>query len=113
MISAESDCSCPRTAYLVSMPPQPYSMSSGWAPRARTFIAPRRGASPPFRRSSHAVGVLLAASPQDRIARAKPALERRRLLLVFGLLFAACRWWLWGPVVARPEDVEGLIAVGQ
>ena len=30
---------------------------------------------PPFRRSSRAFGVLLPASPQTRIARAKPALE--------------------------------------
>src|SRR5262249_1805156 len=38
---------------------------------------PRRGAAPPFRRSSLARGSLLAASPPDRVARAKPALERR------------------------------------
>jgi hypothetical protein len=38
----------------------------------------RRGAPPPFRRSSHAFGVLLPASPQTRIAPAKPALESAR-----------------------------------
>ena len=36
----------------------------------------RRGAKPPFRRSALASGSLVAASPQDRIARAKPAVER-------------------------------------
>ena len=54
----------------------------------------RRGASPPFRRSSLACGSLLPASPQESIAPAKPALERRFgfVLAVVLVLLGGCAW---------------------
>ena len=82
---------------------------------------------PPFRPSSRACGALLRASPQNRIAPAKPALEpdhlsrgariirfvRRQPTLVVGLVVLAVivvagllapLWWTGDPLEMRPAE---------
>src|SRR5262245_25383367 len=53
----------------------PSTPSSSSYPRSPTIFNPRRGALPPSDRRRAPDGALLRASPQERIAPAKPALE--------------------------------------
>ena len=76
-------------------------------------MMPRRGASPPFRRSSLACGSLLPASPQESTAPAKPALERRFgiVIAVVLVLLGGCAGFAQGPATSSAQPALDVIFV--
>src|SRR5207249_1520213 len=67
------------------------------------YCLARRGASPPFRRSSLAGGSLLTASPLDSIAPAKPALGQRVVTAVLSGFFMMMLDVVIDPVAVRGD----------